>query len=62
VVHSASTVLGSFGGQVVRSRVGGDTQRLPGAAFDDARCTTHQGNLTLDKYVARWVHEFISLF
>ena len=40
VVRPASTVLGSYGGQVVRPRVGGDAQRLPGVAFDDVRRTT----------------------
>jgi hypothetical protein len=40
VVHPTSPGLGIDGGKVVRRRVGGDSQRLPGVAFDDVRCTT----------------------
>jgi len=39
-VRRASPVLGTDGGQVVLTRVGGDAQLVPGAAFDDARCST----------------------
>jgi hypothetical protein len=40
VVHLVSRVLGDDRGQVVWPRVGRDTQRCPGPAFDDARCST----------------------
>ena len=40
VVRLRCAVLSPDGGQVVRPRVGGESQRLPGAAFADAGCTT----------------------
>ena len=40
VVRLRSAVLGPDGGQVVRPRVGGESQRLLGAVFADAGCTT----------------------
>ena len=40
MVRLRSAVLGPDGGQVVRPRVREESQRLPGAAFADAGCTT----------------------
>jgi hypothetical protein len=62
MVQYASAVLGTDGGQVVRHRVGGDAQRLRERRLMMLGAPHHQGNLSLNEFVARWVQEFIYLF
>lgn len=54
--------LGNDGEQVVRRIMASAAQRWPKAAFVMPGASHHQGKLTLNKYMVRWVHELISLF